>query len=77
MEVVRFTDQAGMHSEEHSRHIKYPRYIFRKLLSLDLLRQYVPPPAFFIDLGCGAGDFGITLGQRGYRGVLVDSSDDA
>lgn len=47
------------------------------MLALPLLRQHVPPPARFLEIGCGAGDFGITLGQSGYTGLLTDFSPDA
>jgi len=56
------------------RPIRYPRYVFRKTLALELLEKYLPPPARFLEIGCGTGDFGITLGHRGYTGLMTDFS---
>ncbi len=42
-----------------------------------MVKQYTAPGSNFLEIGCGAGDFGITLAKRGYRGHLIDFSDAA
>ena len=57
--------------------IAYPRYIFRKELALSLIRKNVPAGSKFLEVGCASGDFGITLAGMGYRGLMIDFSDEA
>lgn len=57
--------------------IQYPRYIFRKEAALRLIDKNVPKGAKFLEIGCASGDFGITLAKKGYRGLVIDFSDEA
>ncbi|MDZ7798794.1 MAG: class I SAM-dependent methyltransferase [Patescibacteria group bacterium] len=54
--------------------IKYPRYLFRKKLALDLIKNYVPKKTYFLDIGCGSGDFAFSLIKSNYMGHLIDFS---
>ena len=54
--------------------IPYPRYLFRKALAIELIRQYVPKNARFLEIGGGSGDFSLTLIKRGFTGTVVDYS---
>ncbi|HEW78568.1 MAG TPA: class I SAM-dependent methyltransferase [Phycisphaerales bacterium] len=55
----------------------YPRYIFRKEIALSLITKNVPRGSEFLEIGCAAGDFGITLSKKGYTGTMIDFSDKA
>lgn len=57
--------------------VPYPRYIFRKELAMSLVKKYVPSGSTFLEVGCAAGDIGITLSKNGYTGVMIDFSNDA
>lgn len=57
--------------------VPYPRYIFRKELTVPLVKKYVPKGARFLDVGCAAGDFAITLAKNGYTGIMIDFSSEA
>jgi len=57
--------------------VPYPRYIFRKEIALSLLKKYVPKGSRFLEVGCAAGDIGITLSKNGYNGLMIDFSDEA
>lgn len=57
--------------------VPYPRYIFRKELALSLIKKYVPRGSRFLEIGCAAGDIGITLSKNGYAGVMIDFSNEA
>ena len=57
--------------------IPYPRYIFRKEIALSLIKKYVPRGSRFLEIGCAAGDIGITLSKNGYNGLMIDFSEDA
>jgi len=57
--------------------VPYPRYIFRKEIALSLIKKYVPAGSRFLEVGCAAGDIGITLSKNGYNGVMIDFSDEA
>ena len=54
--------------------IPYPRYLFRKALALELVRQYVSKNARFLEIGGGSGDFSVALIKRGLTGVVIDYS---
>lgn len=57
--------------------VPYPRYIFRKRIALGLLQSHVPAGSRFLEVGCASGDFGFALERLGYRGTLIDYSDEA
>lgn len=57
--------------------VPYPRYIFRKELAMSLIKKYVPRGSRFLEVGCAAGDIGITLSKMGYPGLMIDFSDEA
>ncbi len=57
--------------------VPYPRYIFRKEIVLSLIDKYVPKGSRFLEIGCAAGDIGITLSKTGYNGIMIDFSDEA
>lgn len=57
--------------------VPYPRYIFRKKIVLSLINKYVPKGSRFLEIGCAAGDIGITLSKIGYNGIMIDFSDEA
>ncbi|MFA5238461.1 MAG: class I SAM-dependent methyltransferase [Phycisphaerae bacterium] len=57
--------------------VPYPRHIFRKEIALSLIKKYVPSGARFLEVGCAAGDIGITLSMKGYNGLMIDFSDEA
>ncbi len=57
--------------------VPYPRYIFRKEIALSLIKKNVPRGSRFLEIGCAAGDFGITLSKKGYAGIMIDFSDEA
>ena len=57
--------------------IKYPHYLFRKQLAGELIKKYVPPKGRFLEVGCATGDFGFSLADRGYSGVMIDFSHQA
>jgi SAM-dependent methyltransferase len=44
---------------------------------MSLVKKYVPPPARFLEVGCAAGDIGITFAKMGYTGLMIDFSDEA
>src|SRR3989338_4058355 len=54
--------------------IPYPRYLFRKALALELVRQYIPKNAQFLEIGGGSGDFSLALIKYGLNGVVIDYS---
>ena len=62
---------------ENRNWVPYPRYIFRKELALSLIQKYVSHPSRFLEVGCAAGDMGITLAKRGYTGLMIDYSEEA
>lgn len=57
--------------------IPYPRYIFRKVLALNLIKKYIPKNSKFLEIGCATGYFGITLSKLGYYGKMIDFSEEA
>jgi len=57
--------------------VPYPRYIFRKEIALSWIEKEVVRESRFLEVGCAAGDFGITLAKKGYKGLIIDFSDDA
>ncbi len=57
--------------------VPYPRYIFRKEIALSLIKKYVPRGSRFLEVGCAAGDIGITLSKKGYNGLMIDFSVEA
>ena len=57
--------------------ISYPRRIFRKELALGLIKKYIPEHSKFLEIGCGGGDFGITLSKIGFYGKIIDFSESA
>jgi 2-polyprenyl-3-methyl-5-hydroxy-6-metoxy-1,4-benzoquinol methylase len=57
--------------------VPYPRYIFRKEIAVSLVKKYVPSGSRFLEVGCAAGDIGITLSKKGYNGLMIDFSDEA
>lgn len=52
---------------------KAPRYLFRKLNIIRMLKK-VPGDKTFVDVGCGPAELACTLAQNGYRGVGLDFS---
>ncbi len=56
---------------------KAPRYLFRKLNILRLLKKYSYDIDTFIDVGCGAGELACTLAESGKSGVGTDFSQNA
>jgi 2-polyprenyl-3-methyl-5-hydroxy-6-metoxy-1,4-benzoquinol methylase len=57
--------------------IRYPRYLFRKQLAIELVKKYIPRGAHFLEVGCASGDFGMSLSKLGYSGLLIDFSEAA
>lgn len=57
--------------------VAYPRYIFRKEIALSLIKTHLPEGSVFLEVGCAAGDIGITLAKNGYKGLMIDFSNEA
>lgn len=55
---------------------KAPRYLFRKLNILRILKEQNDIKTF-VDVGCGAGELALTLVGKGFSGVGLDYSADA
>ncbi len=62
-----------LHTKKHW--IPYPRYIFRKILALELIKKYIHGESCFLEVGGGAGDFSIALIDAGYKGKVIDFSE--
>jgi SAM-dependent methyltransferase len=54
---------------------KAPRYLFRKLNILRMVKKL--DAKTFLDVGCGAGELACSLAEAGMKGVAVDFSEDA
>ncbi len=59
---------------ERTAWIPYPRYIFRKIIALELIKKYIPPKSRFLEIGGGVGDFSRSLVKLGFSGKIIDYS---
>jgi len=57
--------------------IKYPRYLFRKQITLELVNKYIKLGSFFLEVGCASGDLSFSLADRKLKGKLIDFSEDS
>lgn len=57
--------------------VKYPRYIFRSTLALQLIRDRVPGDSKFLEVGCADGELSSRIAQLGLTGDIFDLSEDA
>lgn len=57
--------------------VKYPRYIFRSELALQLIRDYVPKDSKFLEIGCADGELSSRIAKMGLAGDICDISEEA
>ncbi len=57
--------------------VKYPRYIFRSELALQLIRDYVPKDSKFLEIGCADGELSSRIAKIGLTGDIFDISEES
>jgi SAM-dependent methyltransferase len=54
-----------------------PTHLYRKYLVWKVIKEKVLIDSYFLEIGCGTGDFSLELANLGFSGITIDFSDKA